>query len=391
MCIVCSGGAPHRSPVTQDRAALQGNSRQPQPPAPRSAPGLRLTPEQLAAGEELLRQVPSVDVHSHPARFFLKGLAPYTPFGAALPPLSLETAAQEMRRGGVSTVLFAAVADYPLLDTWESGLRAVREFRQGEAIAEYQRQLRVLQKLVRDEVLPQARGALDIDRAHADRQAACMFCVEGGDFIEDHLERIAQSYEQGVRSITLIHYHTNQIGDTQTESPSHGGLTPVGREIIREMQQVGVIVDLSHASFEATRHAAEVSTRPMLISHTNLHTSSSDHPRLISVEHARLVTHAGGVVGAVAAGFDQGSLGDYVDTILRMVDLLGIEHVAIGTDLDFTYEPVFTSYLDWHTLPAGLLARGMHREEVANVMGGNFLRVLRANSPPQKVPRSHEL
>jgi membrane dipeptidase len=375
MCGLCCARQARLSMVRAQSGAIAGAGGKRSARMPLVDP--RSTHEHLEAGSALLRRVPSVDIHSHPGRFFLRGLTEHTPFTESLPLLSPEDVTAEMQVGGVSAVLFAAVADNPLLDSMDSGLRAVREFRQGEAITEYQRQLGILQTLVREETVSQARNEQDIARAHAHGRTACMFSVEGGDFIEDRLDRVAEAYEQGIRTITLIHYHTNQIGDTQTESAAYGGLTKLGREILKEMDRVGIVVDLAHASFEATRDAAAVSTRPMLISHTNLRTATSDHPRLISVEQARLVTRTGGVVGAVAAGFGQDSFSEYLDTIVRMVDLLGVDHVAIGTDMDFTYEPVFTSYLDWVRIPAGLLARGLNRDEVAKVIGGNFLRILR--------------
>jgi membrane dipeptidase len=83
-------------------------------------------------------------------------------------------------------------------------------------------------------------------------------------------------------------------------------------------------------------------------------------------------------VGATSAGFDQSTFEEYIVTILRMVDAVGIDHVAIGTDLDFTFKPVFSDYRDWSLVPAALLAHGMHDAEVAKILGGNFLRLLDA-------------
>ena len=93
------------------------------------------------------------------------------------------------------------------------------------------------------------------------------------------------------------------------------------------------------------------------------------------------MTERGGIVGAVPAGFGgQERFTDYVDTLMRMIDLLGIDHVAIGTDMDFTFRPVFTSYRDWAAIPASLLARGLKADEVAKLIGGNFLRVFGAKA-----------
>ena len=70
---------------------------------------------------------------------------------------------------------------------------------------------------------------------------------------------------------------------------------------------------------------------------------------------------------------------DYIDSIRRLVDAVGIDHVAIGTDMDANFKPVFRSYRDWGLMPAALLARGLREDEAAKVMGGNFLRVFKAN------------
>jgi len=353
--------------------ALDGDDRaRPRPPAFDHG----LSEAQIAAGRHFLRRHPSVDVHAHPGRFFMQDGAARSAFEARYAPPFAERAIGEMTEGGISAVLFATVADHVLLGMGAGGLGAQREFDAGEAIADHARQIGVLEGLIGHRALTPGREAREIRLAHAERQVACVFSVEGGDFVEDRIERIGEAHARGVRAITIIHYHVNQIGDTQTESPVHGGLTPLGADIVREMDRAGILVDLAHASFAASAAAAEISTRPMMISHSNVAAPGIDHPRLISLDHARLVTRGGGIVGAVPAGFAQARFGDYIDTILRMADQLGVDHVAIGTDMDFTFRPVFTRYGDWPLIPAALLARGMHESEVARIMGGNFMRIL---------------
>jgi membrane dipeptidase len=91
-----------------------------------------------------------------------------------------------------------------------------------------------------------------------------------------------------------------------------------------------------------------------------------------------VVTEAGGLIGALPAGAGETRFVDYVDTIFRAVDDLGIDHVGVGTDMDFTFKAVLDDYRDWPLVPAALLARGMGSSEVAKVMGGNFLRLFAA-------------
>jgi membrane dipeptidase len=115
----------------------------------------------------------------------------------------------------------------------------------------------------------------------------------------------------------------------------------------------------------------------MMISHSNLNRPDLSHPRLISHETARLVARAGGIIGSVPSGIGQSTFAEWIDAILRLVDVVGTDHAAIGTDMDANYLPVFTDYRLWHLIPAALLARGMHEQEVAKLIGGNFLRLFR--------------
>jgi membrane dipeptidase len=356
-------------------AAGQGRAATPAPPTAERL-GMTLTRAHLAAGRDFVRAHPTVDVHSHPGRFFMRGAS--TPLAKANGAPFPEAAIARMRDGGVGAVVFAAVADFPVLEATPQGLGALRPDRVGEAYEDYRRQMQVLRRLRRRGGPPLALTPADIVRAHAMRRTAGVVAVEGGDFIEDRMDRIAEAHREGVRSICIIHYQTNRIGDPQTNPRVHGGLTPLGRDVVREMNRTGMIVDLAHASFEATQQAVAVSSKPMMISHSNIRRPGLDHPRLVSLDHARVVTQAGGLIGALPAGAGETRFVDYVDTIFRAVDDLGIDHVGVGTDMDFTFKAVVDDYRDWPLVPAALLARGMHAPEVAKVMGGNFLRLFAA-------------
>jgi membrane dipeptidase len=92
------------------------------------------------------------------------------------------------------------------------------------------------------------------------------------------------------------------------------------------------------------------------------------------------VAGAGGIIGSWPSGVGQTTFADYIDSIRRLVDTAGIDHVAICTDMDANYRPVVRNYRDWSLIPAALLARGMREDEVAKIMGGNFLRVFNSNA-----------
>ena len=341
--------------------------------------GLSLTEGQLAAGRAFLKRHPSVDIHAHPGRFFLRDLKAQTPTTKAFGEPFEAKALAAMAEGQITAGLFNCVADTLLLEASPTrGMVFSREFAPGEAWADYRRQIATLQALVRKgDALP-GRTPKDIAHALAAHRTAAVFAVEGGDFIEDRLDRVHLAQADGVRSITIVHYHPNQIGDPQTETPRTPGLTPVGKSIVKEMNKAGIIIDLAHASFGVTRDAVELSDRPVMLSHTNLKRPDVDHPRLVSVEHARLVASHGGIVGSVPSGIGQKTVSDWIESILRLVDAVGPDHVAIGTDMDANYMPVFTDYAQWGLIPAALLARGVGEADTAKIMGGNFLRVFGA-------------
>jgi membrane dipeptidase len=342
--------------------------------------GMSLSEAERARGASFLAKHVSIDAHAHPGRFFLRGLAPGN---SATAPVSgapfEEQSIADLNAGRVSGAVFAAVADMRLLQLTPQGIHAVGNFEPGQAYADYRRQIDVLKALVSGGRVRPGLNPADLERARAQHRCAAIFGVEGGDFIEDQLDRVHTAFEDGVRVVTLVHYHINQIGDIQTEAPVHNGMTTLGKRIVQEMNRVGIIADLAHAPLTVTRDAIEASDKPIIVSHTNLRTDKLTHPRFITVEHAKLVAGAGGVIGAWPCGFGLETFADYIDAIRRLVDAAGTDHVALGTDMDANYKPVFRNYRDWSLIPAALLSVGMSEDDVAKIMGGNLLRVYRAN------------
>jgi membrane dipeptidase len=342
--------------------------------------GMKLSAQQRAAGVAFLKRHTSVDIHCHPGRFFLEHVIDPTPTTRAFGEHFETAAIADLHAGNVSAALFSAVADMRLLEmTPAQGLHAGRDFQPGEAYADYSRQLAELKTLAASPGLAKGLNPADIAAAHAHQKTAVVFAVEGGDFIEDNLDRVQEAFRDGVRAITRVHYHVNQIGDIQTEAPVHKGLTALGKSIVAEMNKTGILIDLAHATFDLTKDVLGISSKPVMVSHTNLMTPTTGHPRLISVEHAKLVAAAGGIIGSWPSGVGQTTFADYVDSILRLIDAVQIDHVAIGTDMDANFKPVLRSYRDWSLIPAALLARGLREGDVAKVTGANFLRVFKAN------------
>jgi membrane dipeptidase len=319
------------------------------------------------AAPAVLDETISIDLHSHPG--MVRSLARATMDGHIA----------RMAAGRVRASLFAAVGDGPLLTVSPRGrIYAVREPQPEELYRATYAQLDLVQARITAGTLTRIERTADLDRARAEGRHAAVLAVEGGDFLEGRLDRVQEAYARGIRSIQLVHYRVNELGDIQTEPVRHGGLTPFGREVIREMNRLGMLVDVAHATFDAVRAAVETSTKPIVLSHTFV-----DVPgvaRAVSREHARMVARGGGVVGVFPVSFGGPGFSGYVDHLSRMADVVGIDHVAIGTDMDGIPFPIatFNDYSEWPSIATALLARGYGPTDVAKVMGRNVARVLGA-------------
>jgi membrane dipeptidase len=318
-----------------------------------------------ATAQELARDSVSVDLHSH------AGLLRSSP-------RTLDGHLERIARGRLRASLFAAVGDGPLIARRpQGGLYATREPRPGELPAAVAHQLRIVRQRIAGERLTLIRSPADLDLARRQARPGALLAVEGGDFLEGRIERVAEAHAQGVRSIQLVHYRVNELGDIQTEPPRHGGLTPFGKDVVREMNRLGMVVDVAHLTHDGVRDVMAVARTPVILSHTVLETPWA---RSVSREHARLVAARGGVVGIfpVNSGY-QGFTG-YLEHLARMIRAAGPDHVGVGTDMDGISPASFASfddYAEWSSIAAGLLAKGVSREDVVKVTGGNFLRVYR--------------
>lgn len=321
---------------------------------------------------------PWVDVHAHAGCGFLGGLPAdhrlTGDFGTDRADERVPTAAA----GGLAAVNVSTVADLAVLGIGEKGPGALRDFEPGEAKADHARQIDAVSKVLARPDVHTVLQAADIVAAHNDHKTGVFLGSEGADFLDGDGTGLADAYADGVRMITLVHYRVNRLGDIQTEDEQHHGLTSFGAEVVGEMNRLGMIVDLAHATFATTADALSATTAPLIISHSHLASPGADHPRLLSEEHAQLVAESGGVIGAWPAGVAQSTLDHYVEEICRLIDLVGIEHVAIGTDLDANYRPVLSEYDQFPELARALSSKGLQAGEVDQVLGGNFIRVFEA-------------
>lgn len=267
-----------------------------------------------------------------------------------------------------------------------------------------------------------ADSAADIVRIHRQRRIASMLGMEGGEAINNNLALLREFRAAGVLYMTLTHSQNTDWVDSATAPPQHGGLSPFGEEVIREMNRVGMLVDLSHVSADAMRDALRVSTAPVIFSHSSAF-GVTPHPRNVPDDVLELVRANGGVVmvnffpaftstevwewgsrrsaeearlralnpatpTAVTEGvaawveanprpsIDVGIIADHIEHIARVASR---DNVGIGSDFDGV--PWLPEGLDgvedYPNLFVELMRRGWSDRDLAKLAGGNLLRALR--------------
>ena len=335
----------------------------------------------LQQARDLLRANPAIDIHAHPGRTFgrdAENLSPALKMMASGGP-SEDRVFAEMREGQLSAASFAVVADVQVLSVVSGGgLGAARDFKPGEARESYARQIANMHRVLGGLGATFVKEPGDFRRIQTKKGIGAFLTVEGADFLAGDIANVGGAFADGVRSITLVHYRPNEVGDVQTAAPVTGGLSGFGGDVIREMDRLGMVVDLAHASEATVAAAMKVCSRPVMCSHTHVEGRGASHPRFISEGMAKEICSRGGIIGAWPAGIGMTTLDEYVGRIIDLAEVLGPEHVSLGTDMDANFMPVMTSYTQLPELVAKLLERGYGRTNAAGFVGGNFLRVYEA-------------
>lgn len=309
------------------------------------------------------------DLHSHPGWNFAK-----KNFGDNAD-ASISKLVTNMKEGHLTGAFFAIVADAGLLKPTATGIAVTGKYATGEGWKSYKNQVTQLKAVFNSVGVPISTNPKELRSDN--KEPLCFIAVEGGDFLEGSLEKLEETYRDGVRSIQLVHYAPNEVGDLQTADANFNGLSPFGKDLIKKMNEMGMVIDLAHASYQTTKDVAGITTSPIILSHSMLE-MEADRPiakRAISKEHARLIADTGGVIGAWPSGFNK-SFEEYIDNIKHLVDAVGIDHVGIGTDMDANFKPVLSKYSEFPKLNEALQTKGFSKSEAGKIMGENAKRVL---------------
>ena len=268
-----------------------------------------------------------------------------------------------------------------------------------------------------------AINASDIERIVKVHKIAAFLTIEGGHSIDDDLRVLRTYYRLGIRSMTLTHARNTNWADSASDAPANNGLTDFGKDVVREMNRLGMIVDLAHVSDKTFYDALAVTTKPVIVSHSSMR-AISNVPRNVSDEMLRALARNGGVIGinfgmgfinprdadALRSATDTeaeaplltgraldeyaaenaqqlfgkratvvATVEDIADHIDHAVKVAGIDHVGIGSDFD-GIAGTANGLEDVSKMPsliAALLNRGYRESELKKILGQNFLRVVR--------------
>ncbi len=205
--------------------------------------------------------------------------------------------------------------------------------------------------------------------------AAGLLAIEGLHCLEGRPERVAEFFDAGFRMMAPVHFFDNEMGGS-AHGTAKGGLTSFGRDVLQAMVERGITLDLAHAAPKLIDDVLEMDERPLVVSHTGIK-GHFDHIRNLTNEHAKAIAARGGLIGI---GFWKMAVGQcsteaILDGLCYAVELVGAEHVALGSDYDgFVTAPFDASGLA--LLTEGLLGRGIGGEDIGKIMGENVLNLL---------------
>lgn len=383
-------------------------SAQPTSPAPVTAEDAAL----LSRAERLLAEAPLIDGHND------------------LPTALLRNVGDDVEQVDLAAVQTAYPADIPRLRRGKVGAQFwsayvdSRYIAEGGALKQALREIDVIDRVIRRHPdLEAALTADDIERITRQGRIASLIGVEGGHAIEGSLPALRTLYRLGARYMTLTHWKTTDWADAATDFPLHQGLSERGEAIVREMNRLGMLVDLSHVSPDTMKDALRISRAPVVFSHSNAR-AVCDHPRNVPDEVLALVARNKGVVmvnfipdfvapervdwnrrrdqeaerlRAEADGEGEvdrrlknwtsrnpaprGTLAQVADHIDHVRKVAGVDYIGIGSDFYVGDPLAFPEGLEdpsrFPHLFAELLRRGYGDEDVRKIAGRNLLRVLR--------------
>lgn len=328
-----------------------------------------------AASAQSLAPVPIGDMHFH-SFFAGPGGVPSKHDSRPLSPM--------LAAGGATLIAWSLVGDMLLVD-WKTYKQKV-EPKAGEALGWFERELGRIKAHCAEQKLKFALAPSDIDRA-VNGEPHIVLAVEGATFIENDPGRVKFVYDLGLRHLQLVHYVRNTIGDIQTLPYTTQGLTETGRQVVRECNRLGMLIDVAHCAPAVVRDVLALSTAPVVYSHGSIVRGPAAQPtamiwkaRQLPLDLAKAIAAKGGVVGFWALTLDIGStVGDLATRMADAAQWLGEDHVAFGTDINgLGTNAILSTYADVRRVVEHWQQQRMPETRVRKLAIGNYARVLKA-------------
>ena len=288
-----------------------------------------------------------------------------------------------MAKNGMLLLARKIVADAPVTRNTGKGIAVYREAKPGEFAKYFDGWVERLHAQHKAEQLAEIVSAETLDRAVATTEPAVAIAAEGGDFLEGDLRRLEAARAAGLVHLQLVHYRVSEVGDISTERPEHNGLTAFGKEVVAACNRLGILVDVAHGTSSVIDQALELAAKPVIYSHGHVTTGEPYwtqnvlQARAIHKPLALKIAKKGGVVGIWPIGSMSRSLDAYADRLLDLTETLGPAHVGVGSDMFGLPSTVIPDYEAYPALEEILAKRRVNAEDSTNILGRNYLRVLR--------------
>jgi len=317
-----------------------------------------------SAGEEILKDVMIIDAHAHPDEFW-----------SDRSPTDMSSSLVSIQKLGMRACAFSAVGDRER-GMWEESFFGIMG------------QLGRAMQYVKSGRATLVRTSSDISKTvKPNEPVGCILAIEGANPLQRDIRYFDEVYQYGVRIITLGHYVINDFTDIMTKPPKHGGLSTLGKQAVKKMDNLGIVIDVAHASFDAIKDIANISQRPLIDSHTSLcHNDTLPCGRYRTWREMEVIANTGGMVCTWPIkrrreDYRRETFLDWAKEILEMKKRIGIEHVGLGTDGGGHLPDTVDGYddvRDLRKLAAAMREVGLSRDDIAAYMGGNFYRVFKA-------------
>jgi len=317
-----------------------------------------------ASGEDIFKGMMIINAHAHPEEFYSDRL-----------PKDMSASMAGMKQLRMNASVFSALGDKER-GGWEETFPGVMN------------QLACAMCYVKTGEAKLILKSSDISNPMGPKDpVGCILGIEGANPLEGNPEYFDEVYRYGVRIITLGHYLVNGFTDIMTKPPKYGGLSSLGKQAIKKMDKLGIVIDVAHASHDSIKDIAGITERPLVDSHTSVcHNDKLPCSRFRTWYEMEVVAKTGGVVctwpmARRREGYQRETFLDWAKEILEMKKRLGIEHVGLGTDGGGHLPALVQGYedvRDLRKLVAAMTDVGLTRDDIGAYMGGSFYRIFKA-------------